>query len=185
MPRINPSSRIIVWQLLAEHKESRIDIWSSWHGLLWSRNLRSHKRFTFGNVWRDDIRTHDRPRSSDVKPRWQPWENLDSWDLQRCSRSFCHGAVRIHLRFFNSTWLGISRPVYEALHYTVADLEEVAGPVALFDDKVTLLMGRMRYPSLSLHGIEGAWSGSGGKTIIPSKVLGKFSIRLAFLKVFF
>lgn len=39
-------------------------------------------------------------------------------------------------------------------------------------------MHRWRYPSLSLHGIEGAFSGSGAKTVIPRKVIGKFSIRL-------
>jgi len=39
-------------------------------------------------------------------------------------------------------------------------------------------MGRMRYPSLSIHGIEGAFSGVGAKTVIPAKVSGKFSIRL-------
>lgn len=39
-------------------------------------------------------------------------------------------------------------------------------------------MGRMRYPSLSLHGIEGAFSGAGSKTVIPATVHGKFSIRL-------
>ena len=38
-------------------------------------------------------------------------------------------------------------------------------------------MGRMRSPSLSIHGIEGAFSGAGGKTVIPAKVSGKFSIR--------
>ena len=38
-------------------------------------------------------------------------------------------------------------------------------------------MGRMRSPSLSLHGIEGAFSGVGAKTVIPAKVSGKFSIR--------
>lgn len=31
-------------------------------------------------------------------------------------------------------------------------------------------MGRMRYPSLSLHGIEGAFSAPGAKTVIPAKV---------------
>ena len=41
-----------------------------------------------------------------------------------------------------------------------------------------ILMHRWRYPSLSLHGIEGAFSGSGVKTVIPRKVIGKFSIRL-------
>ena len=39
-------------------------------------------------------------------------------------------------------------------------------------------MGRMRSPSLSLHGIEGAFYGAGAKTVIPAKVAGKFSIRL-------
>lgn len=39
-------------------------------------------------------------------------------------------------------------------------------------------MHRWRYPSLSLHGIEGAFSGAGAKTVIPRKVVGKFSIRL-------
>lgn len=41
-----------------------------------------------------------------------------------------------------------------------------------------ILMHRWRYPSLSLHGIEGAFSGVGAKTVIPRKVVGKFSIRL-------
>lgn len=39
-------------------------------------------------------------------------------------------------------------------------------------------MHRWRYPCLSLHGIEGAFSASGAKTVIPHKVTGKFSIRL-------
>ncbi|KAL7479549.1 hypothetical protein ACHAW6_005279 [Cyclotella cf. meneghiniana] len=45
-------------------------------------------------------------------------------------------------------------------------------------NKKDLLMARWRYPSLSLHGIEGAFSGAGTKTVIPAKVIGKFSIRL-------
>lgn len=39
-------------------------------------------------------------------------------------------------------------------------------------------MSNWRYPSLSVHGIEGAFSGPGFKTVIPRKVTGKFSIRL-------
>lgn len=35
-----------------------------------------------------------------------------------------------------------------------------------------------RYPSLSIHGIEGAFDEPGTKTVIPGRVLGKFSIRL-------
>lgn len=39
-------------------------------------------------------------------------------------------------------------------------------------------MHRWRFPSLSLHGIEGAFSEPGSKTVIPRKVIGKFSIRI-------
>lgn len=39
-------------------------------------------------------------------------------------------------------------------------------------------MARWRYPSLSIHGIEGAFSEPGSKTVIPKSVIGKFSVRL-------
>jgi Cys-Gly metallodipeptidase DUG1 len=72
----------------------------------------------------------------------------------------------------------VNRSIYASLDYTHQDIESAAGgQVALTTDKVDLLMGRMRYPSLSLHGIEGAFSGVGAKTVIPAKVSGKFSIR--------
>ena len=45
-------------------------------------------------------------------------------------------------------------------------------------DKVNTLMSRWRNPSLSLHGIQGAFSDPGAKTVIPRKVTGKFSIRI-------
>ncbi|KIY68726.1 CNDP dipeptidase [Cylindrobasidium torrendii FP15055 ss-10] len=71
------------------------------------------------------------------------------------------------------------RAIYERLDSSVAEIEAAAGgKIALVDNKVDLLMGRMRSPSLSLHGIEGAFSGSGGKTVIPAKINGKFSLRL-------
>jgi len=70
------------------------------------------------------------------------------------------------------------RAIYAALDYSISDVEAAAGgPIALSSDKVSVLMGRMRLPSLSIHGIEGAFSGAGGKTVIPAKVSGKFSIR--------
>ncbi|XP_048363899.1 cytosolic non-specific dipeptidase-like [Sphaerodactylus townsendi] len=47
-----------------------------------------------------------------------------------------------------------------------------------YNTKEEILMHRSRYPSLSIHGIEGAFSASGTKTVIPAKVTGKFSIRL-------
>ena len=37
-------------------------------------------------------------------------------------------------------------------------------------DKIKTLMSRWRYPSLSLHGIQGAFSDAGAKTVIPRKV---------------
>ncbi|XP_037777790.1 LOW QUALITY PROTEIN: cytosolic non-specific dipeptidase-like [Penaeus monodon] len=46
------------------------------------------------------------------------------------------------------------------------------------NDKTKTLMARWRNPSLSLHGIEGAFSEPGAKTVIPRKVIGKFSIRI-------
>lgn len=74
--------------------------------------------------------------------------------------------------------IDLHRAIYASLDYSVSDVEQSAGAaIALSDDKVTVLMGRMRNPSLSIHGIEGAFSGPGGKTVIPAKVTGKFSIR--------
>jgi hypothetical protein len=50
---------------------------------------------------------------------------------------------------------------------------QVGAPGALrFSDKESLLMARWRNPTLSIHGIEGAFSGSGAKTVIPRSVIG-------------
>jgi len=46
------------------------------------------------------------------------------------------------------------------------------------NDKAKTLMARWRFPSLSLHGIQGAFADAGAKTVIPRKVVGKFSIRI-------
>lgn len=71
------------------------------------------------------------------------------------------------------------RARYEVIDITTQDIEgAVGGKVLISEDKTTLLMARMRYPSLSIHGIEGAFSGVGAKTVIPASVHGKFSIRL-------
>lgn len=48
----------------------------------------------------------------------------------------------------------------------------------LNEGKKETLMGRWRYPTLSLHGIEGAFAEPGEKTVIPRRVVGKFSLRL-------
>lgn len=39
--------------------------------------------------------------------------------------------------------------------------QAVGGDITMHDDGVNTLMGRMRFPSLSIHGIEGAFSAPG------------------------
>ncbi|KAI9569343.1 CNDP dipeptidase [Boletus coccyginus] len=69
--------------------------------------------------------------------------------------------------------------LYTKMDYSIADVAEAAGAsIALSDHKETVIMGRMRNPSLSLHGIEGAFYEPGSKSVIPAKVAGKFSLRL-------
>ncbi|KAJ1022066.1 hypothetical protein NDA18_005300 [Ustilago nuda] len=71
------------------------------------------------------------------------------------------------------------RKRYDVMDFSLDDIEGATGSkTTVSDDKATVLMGRMRYPSLSLHGIEGAFSEPGTKTVIPAKVVGKFSLRL-------
>lgn len=68
--------------------------------------------------------------------------------------------------------------LYGDIAFTMDNLYESLGSkTSIFDDKERTLMGRWRYPSLSLHGVEGAFSAPGAKTVIPAKVIGKFSIR--------
>jgi Cys-Gly metallodipeptidase DUG1 len=70
------------------------------------------------------------------------------------------------------------KALYGDIAFTMDNLYESLGSTtAIHNDKERTLMGRWRYPSLSLHGIEGAFSAPGAKTVIPAKVIGKFSIR--------
>ncbi|KAL0613508.1 Cytosolic non-specific dipeptidase [Plecturocebus cupreus] len=69
--------------------------------------------------------------------------------------------------------------LYDDIDFDMEEFARDAGAHTLLHCcKKDILMHRWRYPSLSLHGIEGAFSGSGAKTVIPRKVVGKFSIRL-------
>jgi hypothetical protein len=55
---------------------------------------------------------------------------------------------------------------------------QIGAPGALrFSDKESLLMARWRNPTLSIHGIEGAFSGAGAKTVIPRSVIGAWRRR--------
>lgn len=70
------------------------------------------------------------------------------------------------------------KALYGDIAFTMDNLHESLGSqTTIFPDKESTLMGRWRYPSLSIHGIEGAFSQPGAKTVIPAKVIGKFSIR--------
>ena len=68
--------------------------------------------------------------------------------------------------------------LYPGIAYNMDNLYESLGSkTSIFEDKEQTLMARWRFPSLSVHGVEGAFSGEGAKTVIPAKVVGKFSIR--------
>ena len=71
------------------------------------------------------------------------------------------------------------RTLLESLDFDECEYREEIGTDKLrFGDKVNILAHRWRFPCLSIHGIEGAFFGPGSKTVIPQKVIGKFSIRL-------
>jgi nonspecific dipeptidase len=69
--------------------------------------------------------------------------------------------------------------LYHAIEFNHTQFRDEVGRERLIHEKkVDTLTHRWRFPSLSLHGIEGAFYGPGAKTVIPRKVIGKFSIRL-------
>ncbi|KAL8831436.1 MAG: hypothetical protein Q9191_000880, partial [Dirinaria sp. TL-2023a] len=70
------------------------------------------------------------------------------------------------------------KSLYGDISYTMENLYESLGSqTSIHASKEPTLMARWRYPSLSVHGVEGAFSAPGAKTVIPAKVVGKFSIR--------
>ena len=64
---------------------------------------------------------------------------------------------------------------YENIDFDVEDYKSDLKTAKLVNDKdkVKTLMARWRFPSLSLHGIEGAFAEPGSKTVIPRKVIGE------------
>lgn len=70
--------------------------------------------------------------------------------------------------------------IYQNIAFDVNEYRSDLGARKLMhkEDKTQLLMHRWRYPSLSIHGIEGAFYEPGQKTVIPRKVTGKFSLRI-------
>lgn len=63
---------------------------------------------------------------------------------------------------------------YENISFDPEDYRKDIGTAKLIhnQDKTKTLMARWRFPSLSLHGIQGAFSDPGAKTVIPRKVIG-------------
>ncbi|XP_055374696.1 cytosolic non-specific dipeptidase [Condylostylus longicornis] len=70
--------------------------------------------------------------------------------------------------------------MYDSIDFEVSEYKKDLGTMRLLhnEEKRKILMHRWRFPSLSIHGIEGAFYEPGQKTVIPRKVIGKFSIRI-------
>lgn len=70
--------------------------------------------------------------------------------------------------------------IYDNIDFDVEDYRKDLGAHKLIHgtNKTLTLMSRWRNPSLSMHGIQGAFSEPGAKTVIPRTVIGKFSIRI-------
>uniref|UniRef100_A0A646QD11 Cytosolic non-specific dipeptidase n=1 Tax=Hemiscolopendra marginata TaxID=943146 RepID=A0A646QD11_9MYRI len=69
--------------------------------------------------------------------------------------------------------------LYDSVEFDSEEYQNSIGCQRLLhDNKAKTLMHRWRYPSLSIHGIQGAFYEDGAKTVIPRKVVGKFSMRL-------
>uniref|UniRef100_A0A663LRC2 Carnosine dipeptidase 1 n=1 Tax=Athene cunicularia TaxID=194338 RepID=A0A663LRC2_ATHCN len=74
------------------------------------------------------------------------------------------------------------RKLYESIEFDLEEHKKNSGVKKfLYGTKEEILLHLWRYPSLSIHGIEGAFHEPGIKTVIPAKVIGKFSIRQCLL----
>jgi len=72
------------------------------------------------------------------------------------------------------------KALYTDIDFDPVDFRKDLGSSRLIhkDDKMKTLMARWRNPSLSIHGVEGGFYEPGCKTVIPRKVIGKFSVRI-------
>ncbi|TKX20695.1 Cys-Gly metallodipeptidase [Elsinoe australis] len=102
-------------------------------------------------------------------------------DLVRVMSTLVDGDGKIQIAGLNDLVAPVTdeeQALYKDISFTMDNLYESLGSkTGIFPDKERTLMGRWRFPSLSLHGVEGAFSQPGAKTVIPAKVIGKFSIR--------
>lgn len=68
--------------------------------------------------------------------------------------------------------------LYQNIEFDLDHYKNKIGVTQLmYNNKVDLLAHLWRHPTVSIHGIEGAFADPGTKTVIPAKVTAKFSIR--------
>jgi len=71
------------------------------------------------------------------------------------------------------------KELYSNIEFDLEEFKKYLGRNTLLsEDTTTMLMNNWRNPTLSLHGIQGAFSEDGSKTVVPGKVIGKVSMRL-------
>lgn len=147
-------------------------VWTSWSELFQDHCQWTGERFTFRCIWGNCPWTHDGLDLLDELTGQTRRRNLDSgnqWSSGSSStwRSRFVQEPRLHHdRITRRNWKfdSIVPRRKEHSHAQVHPHYPWYNP-------------RWRYPSLSLHGIEGAFSAPGAKTVIPARVIGKFSIR--------
>ena len=102
-------------------------------------------------------------------------------DLVRVLGTLVDTHGRIQIQGISDMVAGVTeeeKALYGPIAFTMDDLHQALGSkTTIHEEKEPTLMARWRYPSLSIHGVEGAFSSPGAKTVIPAKVIGKFSIR--------
>lgn len=90
--------------------------------------------------------------------------------------SSCSNLVILILK--ETCLIDAEQKTYDGIHFEMRELHEAVGnKINIHDEVRDVLQHRWRYPSLSLHGVEGAFYSPGDKTVVPAKVVGKFSIR--------
>ncbi|CAZ80831.1 unnamed protein product [Tuber melanosporum] len=102
-------------------------------------------------------------------------------DLVRLLATLVGNKGKIHIPGLNELVAPLTdeeKELYKDISFEMSDLYQSLGSeTSIYLNKEDTLMARWRFPALSIHGIEGAYSAPGAKTVIPAKVIGKFSIR--------
>ena len=103
-------------------------------------------------------------------------------DLIELLNSLVDGSGKAHIPGFYNTVREMTteeEKLFDDIEFDVETHRKNLGVDRLLVENVKeLLIKRWREPTLSIHGIEGAFSGPGGKTVIPRTVIGKVSMRL-------